>query len=113
MKSRLRALAKRIRDRARRLSLPKLLVAVAAPVVAVCVVALAIALLFGSALAAATIAGLIATVTLVAVAAMWLTLGRQLRAMRASGERVEVAQRRILAAVELQRLEAEERAASV
>lgn len=108
MKSRLRQLAKRVRDRARVVSLPKLVLALSLPVLVVCGAALLFALLWASALAAAVTAGAVATVTLVMVIAAWLSLGRQLRATRAGIDRLEVVQRRILAATELARLEADE-----
>lgn len=108
MKSRLRNLAKKVRDRARRVSLPKLVLAVSAVIVLVCALALTAGLVWGSAVVAAVIAGAIGTVTLVVAVAAWVSLDRHLRAVRAGMDRVEVVQRRILAAAELQRLEADE-----
>lgn len=108
MKSRLRNLAKKVRDRIRRVSLPKLVLALSAVILVVCAAALTVALLLGSAVATAAVAGAIGTVTLVVAVVSWLALDRHLQAVRASMDRVEVVQRRILAAAELSRLEADE-----
>src|SRR5690606_27909860 len=108
MKSRLRNLAKRVRDRARLVALPKLVRAIAAPILLAGGALLLFALLWGSALVAAVIGGAIGTVTLVVAVAAWISLSRHLRAVRTGLDRVEVLQRRILAAAELSRLEADE-----
>lgn len=108
MMSRLRNLAKRVRDRARLVALPKLVLAIAGLILLTGGALLLFALLWGSALVAAVIGGAIGTVTLVVAVAAWISLGRHLRAVRTGIDRVEVVQRRILATNELARLEADE-----
>jgi ABC-type transport system involved in cytochrome bd biosynthesis fused ATPase/permease subunit len=109
MKHRLRTAMRSIRDLILTAPWSRLLPLLATVIVVPGVLALGMTAAFGSAPALTVVAGLIGLACLCAVSALWVTLARQLRAMRASAERVEVTQRRILAAVEQQRLTADER----
>ncbi|GAA4924105.1 hypothetical protein LX16_0137 [Stackebrandtia albiflava] len=105
----LRAVARRIRDKARKTPPPVLAAALAATVLAIIVVPLVIVAVLAPVTVTVVLVGIISAATTAVVAAMWVNLARQWQATRAANARIEVAQRRILAAIEQQRLDAERR----
>ena len=96
----LRRIARGLRHESRRTG-PVLLSAVVAAVVAVTTIAVGLMAPVG----ATIVVGCVAAVVLATTTAMWVSVSRQLRTVREGTERVEVVQRRILAAVEQVRLE--------
>jgi hypothetical protein len=85
---------------------PRRLAAVAGPIAAVLLVAAAY---FGDARLVSSLSLLMSLVTLAAVAVAWNEARKTRAAVRASTERTEVTYRRILAAIEVERLAAERR----
>ena len=97
----LRRIARGLRHESRRTG-PVLLSAVVAAVVAVTTIAVGLMAPVGATI---VVVGCVAAVVLATTTAMWVSVSRQLRTVREGTERVEVVQRRILAAVEQVRLE--------
>lgn len=105
----LRRVARRVRDEGRRTSPLVLSAVVAAAIIIPAVLALTVVALLAPPNVTIALVGVIAAAALAAVIVAWLNLARQVRALRTSNDRVEVTQRRILAAIEQERLDAERR----
>ncbi|HIW63348.1 MAG TPA: hypothetical protein H9881_12890 [Candidatus Stackebrandtia excrementipullorum] len=101
----LRRIARGLRHESRRTG-PVLLSAVVAAVVAVTTIAVGLMAPVGATI---VVVGCVAAVVLATTTAMWVSVSRRLRTVREGTERVEVVQRRILAAVERVRLEEDRR----
>ena len=105
----LRRIARKVRDRARRTPPPILMAVITATVLLAAAVVLVLCAVLAPMSATLVVVGLLAAVTLATVIAAWLHLAKRIHALRAATDRVEVTQRRILAAIEQERLDAERR----